>query len=78
MKEYHDKIFDEISRIIKDNLELLYNYNDDALLNIKEYCNINSNKKYKPLTYDQLVYFTEEAIAEIINTPNLYDFRSLE
>ena len=78
MKEYHDKIFDEISRIIKDNLELLYNYNDDALLNIKEYCNINSNKKYQPLTYDQLVYFTEEAIAEIINTPNLYDFRSLE
>ena len=45
MKEYHDKIFDEISQIIKDNLELLYNYNDDALLNIKEYCNINSNKK---------------------------------
>ena len=78
MKEYHNKIFDEISQIIKDNLELLYNYNEDALLNIKEYCNINSNKKYKPLTYDQLVYFTEEAIAEIINTPNLYDFRSLE
>lgn len=78
MKEYHDKIFDEISRIIKDNLELLYNYNDDALLNIKKYCNINSNKKYQPLTYEQLVYFTEEAIAEIINAPNLYDFRSLE
>ena len=78
MIEYHNKIFDEISQIIKDNLELLYNYNEDALLNIKEYCNINSNKKYKPLTYEQLVYFTEEAIAEIINTPNLYDFRSLE
>ena len=78
MKTYHEKVFDEITKIIKDNLELLYNYNDEALINLKKHCNENADNKYKPLSYSQLIYFTEEAIAEIINTPYLYDFRPLE
>ncbi len=78
MKAYHEKVFDEIANIIKDNLELLYTYNDEALINIREYCRKNAHHKYKPLTYNQLIYFTEEVLAEIINTPYLYDFRPLE
>lgn len=78
MKTYHEKIFDEVIQIIKDNLELLYNYDEDALINIRKYCHQNNHNKYKPLTYTQLIYFTEEAIAELINTPYLYDFRPLE
>ena len=78
MKAYHEKIFDEIIQIIKDNLELLYNYNDEALLNIRKYSNQNAHQRYKELSYNNLIHFTEEAIAEIINAPYLYDFRSLE
>ena len=78
MKTYHEKIFDEIIQVIKDNLELMYNYDDDALPNIRKHCNKNNHRKYKPLTYNELIYFTEEVIAEIVNAPYLYDFRSLE
>ncbi len=78
MKTYHEKLFDEITKLIKDNLELLYNYDDDALMNIRKYCNKKNHHRYKPLTYNELISFTEEAITEIINTPYLYDFRPLE
>ena len=78
MKTYHEKLFDEIIQIIKDNLELLYNYDEDALINIRKYCHKNYKMKYKPLTNNELIYFTEEAIAELVNTPYLFDLRSLE
>ena len=78
MKTYHEKLFDEIIQTIKDNLELLYNYNDDALINIRKYCNKNNHQRYKPLSYNELIYYIGEAMAELINTPYLYDFRSLE
>lgn len=78
MKTYHEKIFDEIMQIIKDNLELLYNYDDNSLTNIRNYCHKNNHHRYKSLTYNQLINFTEEAIVEITNTPYLYDFRPLE
>lgn len=75
MKTYHEKVFEEISKIIVDNLELLYNYNDNALTNIREYCYKNKHHRYKPLSYNELIYFAEEAISEIVNAPYLYDFR---
>lgn len=78
MKEYYENMFDEILKMIKDNLELLYKYNEDALINIKEYCNKNNNKEYEPLDYIKLIYYTEEALAELINAPDLYDLRLLE
>ena len=62
MKTYHEKIFDEIIQIIKDNLELLYNYDDDTLINIRKYCYKNNHNKYKHLTFNQLICFTEEAL----------------
>lgn len=78
MKTYHEKIFEEITQVIKDNLELIYNYDEEVLVNIRKYCHKNNHHRYKPLSYNQLICFTEEAIAEIINTPHLYDFRPLE
>jgi len=78
MKTYHEKLFDEISNMIVNNLELLYNYDNDALINIRKHCIEHNHKRYKQLPYTQLVYFTEEAIANIINMPYLYDFRELE
>ena len=78
MKTYHEKIFDEIIQIIKDNLELLYNYDEDSLINIRRYCKENNHRKYKSLTYNELICFMEEAIAELVNAPYIYDFRPLE
>lgn len=78
MKQYYEEVLDEIIKIIKDNLELIYKYDDDALKDIKEYCNKKEQHKYKPLSYNKLIYYTELAIAELVNAPNLYDFRSLE
>ena len=78
MKTYHEKIFEEISKLIIDNLELLYNYNDETMLNIRKYCSKNNHRKYKSLSYNELIYFTEEALTEISNAPYLYDFRELE
>lgn len=78
MKAYHKKIFEEITELIIDNLELLYNYNDNALNNIRKYCYKNDNHRYKPLPYNELVSFTKEAIVELFNAPYLYDFRDLE
>lgn len=78
MKEYHENMFDEILQIIKDNFELLYRCNDDTFINMKKFCEENNNKKYRPLEYIKLIYYTEEALTELINTPDLYDLRLLE
>lgn len=75
MKTYHEHVIDEIIELIKDNLILLYNYNDDALINMRKYCQTRDHKRYRHLDYSSLVYFTEEAIAELLNTDYFYDFR---
>lgn len=78
MKTYHEKVLDEITEIIKNNLEIMYNFNDETLINLRKFCYKNAHQRYKPLEYSKLIFFTEEAIAEIINAPYLYDFRSLK
>lgn len=77
-KFYHEKVIDEIIGIIKDNLILKYNYDDNSLPNLKEYCKKRSNKRYQLLSNDLLIYFTEESLSELINCDFLYDFRPLE
>lgn len=77
-KEYCEEIFEEIAVLIKDNLKLQYNYNDDALINIRAYCKKRVHKPYEPLDYNTLIYFCEEALAELINCDYLFDFRDLE
>lgn len=78
MKAIHEKVFEEISVLILDNLELLYNYNDDTLLDIRKYCYENKHHRYKPLPYNILVSFTKKAMSELLSLPYLYDFRDLE
>lgn len=78
MKMYHEKVFEEITKTIMDNLIILYNYNEDALINIRKYCYEKARKKYKPLDYNTLIYFIEEALADLVNCPYLYDFRDIE
>ncbi len=78
MKSYYEYVIDDIMSLIRDNLILLYNYNEEALINIRKYCNEHSHKSYKPIDYYTLNYFTDEALAEIINCDFLYDFRDIE
>lgn len=78
MKFYHEYVINEILEIIKDNLILKYNYDDNALINIRKYCYERAHKRYKKLDYQTLIYFVEEALAELINADFLYDFRDIE
>ncbi len=78
MKCYHEKVIEEIIQMLKDNLILIYNFQEDTLKNIREYCLEKAHAKYKNLDYATLVYFTEEALTELINTDFLYDFRDID
>jgi hypothetical protein len=75
---YHDKVIDEIVEMLKTNLLIQYNHNKDSLINLRDYCKDKENDKYDYLPYQQLLFFTEEALADLINTPFLYDFRPLD
>lgn len=78
MRCYHEHVFNEITEIIKSNLEIMYNFDENSLINIRKYCYERAHKRYKPLDYNTLIYFTEEAISELINCSFLYDFRDIE
>ncbi len=78
MKLYHEHVFNEIAKIIIDNLEIIYWYNRDTLNNIRDYCIKHDHKRYKPLDYSTLIKFVHEALNEIINCNYLYDFRDIE
>ena len=79
-KYYYENIIDEILEIIKTNLLLYYRNSDDAFLYLKEFCadKEDTKIKYKKLNYQELLFFTEEALAELLNCDYLYDFRALE
>ncbi len=47
MKSYHERVIDEVLEVMKDNLILLYNFNDDSLINIRNYCNDRLHTRYK-------------------------------
>ena len=77
-KSYFENIVDEIVELIKTNIIIYYRNKDDTFLNLKEYCNKNFEDKYQNLNYSKLLFFTEEALAELINCNHLYDLRTLE
>ena len=77
-KCYYEKVIDEIILLLKDNLILLYNYNDQALLDLKKFCQNKAHKRYKPLCYSDLVFFAEKALNELINCDYFYDFRDID
>ena len=72
-----EKVIDEILEFIKLNLIYLYLFDDEALIYLRKYCNDNILKKDKELSYNDLVFFTEEVTAELINCDSLYDFRGI-
>lgn len=77
-KFYNEELINEIINMIKTNINIYYNANDEYFPKLKENCKENINNKYKPLPYNELLYYVEEVLADLINTPYLYDFRSLE
>ena len=77
-KFWHEKIIDEIVKLIKDNLILIYNYDDYSLTKIRKCCLENYTKRYKPRPYKELVEYTKEAIKEIEKQEHMYDFRDIE
>ena len=77
-KSYYEKIIDEIVEMIKDNLVILYNFQDETLITMREYCKKYVHKRYKKLPYNLLISFTEEAMGDLINAPYMYDLRELE
>ena len=78
MKEYHEELIEEIIKLVSDNIYLLYNFNSNALINLKKHCSKNVENEYKSLPYIKLISFVEEALSEIFNADYLYDFRELE
>lgn len=75
-----DEIIDEIATLFHDNLKLFLQ-NDEYLVNLKKYCN-DEGLPYLPyltyLPYNYLIYFAEEALADLINVDHLYDFRDMD
>ena len=78
MSPYQEKIVEEILIMTKDNLKIYYNSDEKTLLNLREYCKDKYDEKYKSIPYEDLLFLCEEALAELVNYPFLYDFRSLE
>ena len=70
-----DFVIEEIVNLFKDNLKLFL-LNDNYLINLKKYCNKDLNLKYTP--YNDLIYFAEEALGDLVNCEYLFDFRDLE
>lgn len=77
-KTYHERVFEEVAKMLIDNLELIYTYDDKALLSIRKYCIEKCDEEYKPLDYNTLVYFVEEILREFADCDFYYDFRDLD
>lgn len=75
MKYNIDFIIEEIVNLFRDNLKLFL-LDDNYLINLKNYCKNDLNLEYTP--YDKLIYFTEEALGDLISCDYLFDFRDLE
>ncbi len=78
MKEVNDeKVIDEIIEMIRNNIEIYYRNNENYFYGLRNYCQRHNDKKEK-ISYNQLLFLVEEALAELINCEFLYDFRVLE
>lgn len=78
MSPYQEKIIEDILLMIKDNLKIYYNSDENTLINFRKYTNDKYDEEYKSIPYEDLVFLCEESLAELVNYPFLYDFRSLE
>ena len=75
MKYDIDFIIEEIVNLFRDNLKLFL-LRDECLINLKEYCKQDLGLKYTP--YEDLVYYAEESLGDLVNCEFWFDFRDLE
>jgi len=80
MKEkcYYEKLIEEIIEMIKTNLIIQYNYNEEVLIELRKYCKEREKDEYKSISYQQLLSYVQEALVTLIGSDYLYDFRSIE
>lgn len=67
----------EICNVIMDNLNL-FSFDDSKLILLKKYSKKNINNPITPTPSNLLKSFIHEALLDLIETENLYDFRSIE
>lgn len=74
MSDIEEKVFNDILKLIKDNLQLLIQNHDLCLTYLIDYCN---KLDIADLPLDQMVLtkFTEDALYALLNAKFLYDFR---
>lgn len=75
---YEEKLINEIIEMMKTNLLIYYNFDDNSCINLRNHCKDKYDTEYKSVSYQELLFFVEEALADLINCPFLYDFRPLE
>ena len=71
------KIYNDILKMIKDNLKLLIINDNHYLKYFKEYCN-STKLKNLPISQEHLTILTEDALDALLRTEFLYDFRNIE
>lgn len=77
-KYYHEKLIDEIIEMIKTNLIIQYNCNDEVLINLRKHCQEQETDEYDSIPYEQLLSYVQETLVSLICSNYLYDFRSIE
>ena len=70
------KIYNDIIKMIKDNLEILIRNNNHYLNYFKDYCR-HTKIKDLPLDQSQLTMLTMDVLTALLNADFLYDFREL-
>lgn len=76
MEKNVEFVVDEIAKIIKDNLLLMYRFSDNTLTNLKKCCEKKKNDKYT--SNEELIILVREAMRELSKSEFLYDFRDIE
>ena len=81
MSEIQEIIYNDILKLIKDNLRILIYNHDSCLYRFNDYCeNMEDIIKGKNISIDQrlLTIFTEESLYALLNADFLYDYREIE
>ena len=76
MKKNVEFVVDEIAKIIKDNLLLMYRFSDNTLANLRKCCEKKENDEYT--SNEELIILVREALRELLKSEFIYDFRDIE
>ncbi len=78
INSYYNDLIDEIFDMLKSNVKIYSSFSDEYFVKLKEKCVNNTDEKYHSLPYNELLFYAEEVLSDLINIPFIYDFRSLE